>query len=52
MRPNPLAPWELRVGDMRVYYEVDEGTPASVSVVAVGVKTGNTLRIGGEVVQI
>ena len=21
MRPNPVAPWELRIGDLRVYYE-------------------------------
>jgi len=20
MRPNPLAPWELRIGNLRVYY--------------------------------
>ena len=24
MRPNPLAPWELRIGDLRVYYDVEE----------------------------
>ena len=24
MRPNPLAPWELRIGNLRVYYDVDE----------------------------
>jgi len=23
MRPNPLAPWELRVGKLRVYYDVE-----------------------------
>jgi mRNA-degrading endonuclease RelE of RelBE toxin-antitoxin system len=23
LRPNPLAPWELRVGSLRVFYEVD-----------------------------
>ena len=22
MRPNPLAPWELRIGELRVYYEI------------------------------
>jgi mRNA-degrading endonuclease RelE of RelBE toxin-antitoxin system len=21
MRPNPLAPWELRIGTLRVYYD-------------------------------
>ena len=22
MRPNPIAPWELRIGNLRVYYDV------------------------------
>ena len=22
MRPNPIAPWELRIGDLRVYYDI------------------------------
>ncbi|MGR3178265.1 MAG: type II toxin-antitoxin system RelE family toxin [Candidatus Anammoxibacter sp.] len=24
MRPNPIAPWELRIGDLRVYYDIEE----------------------------
>ncbi len=24
MRPNPIAPWELRIGSLRVYYDVEE----------------------------
>lgn len=24
MQPNPVAPWELRVGTLRVYYDVEE----------------------------
>jgi mRNA-degrading endonuclease RelE of RelBE toxin-antitoxin system len=24
MRPNPVAPWELRIGSLRVYYDVEE----------------------------
>ncbi|HSF40907.1 MAG TPA: hypothetical protein VLT87_14015, partial [Thermoanaerobaculia bacterium] len=24
MRPNPLALWELRIGEIRVYYDVDD----------------------------
>jgi mRNA-degrading endonuclease RelE of RelBE toxin-antitoxin system len=47
MRPNPLAPWELRIGDLRVYYDVTE-EPQTVTVVAVGIKTGNRVFIGGE----
>jgi mRNA-degrading endonuclease RelE of RelBE toxin-antitoxin system len=26
MRPNPVAPWELRSGNLRVYYDVEERT--------------------------
>lgn len=48
MRPNPLAPWELRIGDLRVYYDVEEGPPAVVYIRAVGVKERNRVRIGGE----
>lgn len=45
-KPGFVAPWELRVGDLRVYYDVDDGPPATVVVVAVGVKTRNRVRIG------
>jgi len=24
MHPNPVAPWELRIGSLRVYYDVEE----------------------------
>ena len=24
MRPNPVAPWELRIGSLRVYYDVED----------------------------
>jgi len=29
MRPNLLAPWELRIGNVRVYYDVAE-TPEPI----------------------
>jgi mRNA-degrading endonuclease RelE of RelBE toxin-antitoxin system len=47
LRPNPLADWELRVGDFRVFYnvEVDRGI---VLVLAVGTKVHNTLSIEGK----
>jgi mRNA-degrading endonuclease RelE of RelBE toxin-antitoxin system len=45
-RPGFVAPWELRIGDLRVYYDVDERPPGAVVVVAVGVKTRNRVRIG------
>ena len=50
LRPNPLAPWELRVGDYRVFYEINQGT--LVRVLAVGHKTHNDLFIRGEKVEI
>ncbi len=29
MRANPLASWELRLGDLRVYYDVERATRAT-----------------------
>jgi mRNA interferase RelE/StbE len=51
LRPNPVAPWELRVGPLRVFYEVDTGTNV-VTVLAIGVKRGNQLFIAGEEIQL
>ena len=60
MRPNPLAPWELRIRNLRVYYRLveapdeesiaDQEAPHEgiVVVTAVGVKLRNRVRIGGE----
>jgi mRNA-degrading endonuclease RelE of RelBE toxin-antitoxin system len=47
LRPNDLASWEMRVGDFRVFYNIDTGNN-SVDIVAVGEKRGNTLFIRGE----
>jgi len=52
MRPNPLAPWELRVGDFRVYYDVEEEPEAMVLIRAIGWKERNRVHIGGEVVDL
>jgi hypothetical protein len=62
LRPNPLAPWELRVGSLRAFYEVrSPGKPPGgeleasadvVYVLAVGKKERNVLRIAGEVLKI
>ncbi|MEI2583583.1 type II toxin-antitoxin system RelE/ParE family toxin [Scytonema sp. PRP1] len=49
MRPNPLAPWELRIGDLRVYYDVEDEPEPVVYINAVGVKERNQVRIAGEV---
>jgi mRNA-degrading endonuclease RelE of RelBE toxin-antitoxin system len=47
LRPNPLAPWELRIGDLRVYYDVQDEPESVVTIRAVGVKDRNRLRIAG-----
>lgn len=52
MRPNPRAPWELRIGDLRVYYDPQETPERAVFVRAVGVKDRNQLRIAGEVIEL
>ena len=50
LRPNPIAPWELRVKDMRVFYEVDE--PGVVTILAIGTKRGSRLYIEGEEIEL
>ena len=52
MRPNPIAPWELRVGNLRVYYDVEEGPEPVVNIRAVGLKERNRIRIGTEVIEV
>jgi mRNA-degrading endonuclease RelE of RelBE toxin-antitoxin system len=52
MRPNPLAPWELRIGNLRVYYDVEEEPEPVVYIRAVGVKERNRVRIGREVIEL
>jgi len=52
MRPNPVAPWELRVGDLRVYYDVEEEPETVVLIRAVGLKERNRVHIGGEVINL
>jgi mRNA-degrading endonuclease RelE of RelBE toxin-antitoxin system len=52
MRPNPLAPWELRIGNLRVYYDVEEQPESVVFIRALGVKQRNRVRIGREVIEL
>lgn len=52
LRPNPIAPWELRVGRLRVFYDVAEVVRPTVQVLAVGVKERSVLRIGGQEVRL
>jgi hypothetical protein len=51
LEPNPIAPWELRVDQVRVFYEVNEEPEPIVHIHAIGVKVGNRLQIGGEEVK-
>lgn len=48
-KPGFIAPWELRVGKLRVYYEVCE---EQVRIVAVGLKPRDRLFIGGKKVEV
>ena len=50
LRPNPIAPWELRIGEYRVFYEIVEDR--TVRVLAVGHKVHNELFIRGKRVEI
>jgi mRNA-degrading endonuclease RelE of RelBE toxin-antitoxin system len=52
MRPNPVAPWELRIGDLRVYYDVEDTPERVVYVLAVGIKLRDLVRFGKEVVRL
>jgi mRNA-degrading endonuclease RelE of RelBE toxin-antitoxin system len=52
LRPNPIAPWELRIEDIRVFYSVQDEPAPIVFVKAVGKKVHNDLWIGGEKVEL
>jgi hypothetical protein len=52
MRRQTLAPWELRVGDLRVYYGVREEPTREVEILAIAVKEHNRVRIGRKVVDL
>jgi len=43
-----IAAWELRVGDLRVYYAVEEKPEPVVVIVAVGIKVRERITIGGK----
>lgn len=51
LRVNPLATWELRVGEYRVFYNVS-ASENEVEIVAVGHKDHNDLKIEGEEVEL
>ena len=47
-----LATWELRVGNLRVYYDVQDTPEAVVFVRAVGIKLRRRVRFGKEVIDL
>lgn len=46
LRDNPIAPWELRVGKYRIFYEV-ENDIVTVIIISIGLKKHNVLFIRG-----
>jgi mRNA-degrading endonuclease RelE of RelBE toxin-antitoxin system len=52
MRLNPVAAWELRLGNLRVYFDVVIEPEPVVVVLAVGVKQRNAVRIGKAVIDL
>jgi mRNA-degrading endonuclease RelE of RelBE toxin-antitoxin system len=53
MRPNLLAPWELRIDDLRVYYDdVEEDLEPVVAIRAIDIKKRNRVRIGRQVIDL
>jgi mRNA interferase RelE/StbE len=47
---HPLAAWELRVGDFRVFYEIEDAV--GVKITAIGHKDHNDLFIRGKKVEL
>ena len=52
LRPNPLAPWVLRIRHLRVYYGVSEEPEPIVTVRAIGFKNRDRVFIGGEEIKL
>jgi len=52
LRPNPIAPWELRVGQLRVFYEVAGAESGVVRILAVGRKRRSILVIGDKEIRL
>ena len=52
MRPNPIAPWELRIGTLRVYYDIEDEPEHIVYIRAIGIKKRNIVKIVKEVIKL
>jgi hypothetical protein len=48
---HPIAPWELRVQSFHVFYDIIQGEPPQVWIVAVGRKVREQVSIGGKVIS-
>jgi len=46
LRPNPIATWQLRIDDYRVFYDLEEEN--HVKIIAVGNKVHNDLYFRGQ----
>ncbi|OQX28320.1 MAG: hypothetical protein BWK80_00910 [Desulfobacteraceae bacterium IS3] len=51
LRDNSVAPWELRLGKYRIFYQVDNDI-VTVVVISVGMKKHNILYIRGKEIKI
>jgi mRNA-degrading endonuclease RelE of RelBE toxin-antitoxin system len=51
LRPNPLAQFRLRVGELRAYYDVAAGERL-VLVKAIGIKRRNRVVVGGVEIEL
>ncbi len=52
LRPNPVAGYRLRIGSLRVYYDVLDAPEDTVLVKAVGIKVGNQIYVGGTEIEL
>lgn len=52
LRPNPIAPWELRVGQLRIFYDVTGAESGVVRILAVGRKRRNVLVVGDKEIRL
>ena len=46
-----IAPWELRVAQLRVYYAVEDRPERVVVIVAIGEKDRDRIKIGGQYIE-
>jgi mRNA-degrading endonuclease RelE of RelBE toxin-antitoxin system len=47
LRANAIAPWDLRLGELRVYFDVSEDPRPTVTVRAIGIKVRDRVLIAG-----